>query len=403
MSNVPALQITPTGVVTPDSVTIRTGVLADENIAFGGDLDIVTPSTPQAYLADQLTDNISSANAAVTFYVSQVDPATAEGRMQDAIARIYFLDRNGATASVVQALCTGQPGATLPAGSLAEDDNNNLWQSTDSAVFSGGGIATVQFACLTLGPILLGISELTRIAQAAPGWDAITNLSAASVGSNVESQAAFERRREESVAINARGTPAAIRAAVFNVDGVLDVFVYDNFTNAVLPYGATNYPIAPHSVYVAVVGGDNAAIGEAMLIKKDLGCDMNGNTSIIVLDTEGQSYPYPQYTYKIERPAALPVLFAVQLANNTSLPADIVPLTKASIIATFNGSNGAQRARIGGQIFASNYYAGVASIGSSVSIIQIKIGTVTATLDTVNVGIDQVPTIQASDITVTLV
>lgn len=403
MSNVPPLQITSEGVVAPDSVTIRTGVLADENFAFGGDLDITTPSTPQAYLADNLTDNINSANANIAYFVGQVDPASSEGRMQDAIGRIYFLDRNGATASAVQALCTGQPGVTLPAGSLAEDDSNNLWQSTDDAVFSGGGTVTVQFACLTLGPVLLGIGELTKIAQLVPGWDAITNTGAATVGSNVENRTAYERRRQDSVAINSKGTPAAIRAAVWQVADVLDVFVYDNFTNVVLPYGATSYPIAPHSVYVAVVGGDAQDIADAIWSRKDVGCDMNGNTIRTVQDTEGYSYPYPSYSVKFQIPASLPIKFAVSLANNASLPANIVALTRAAIIATFNGVDGSQRARIGGQIFASNFYAGVAALGSSVSIIQIKIGTVTATLDSVTAGIDQSPTIQASDITVTLV
>lgn len=403
MSNVPALQITPEGVITPDSVTIRNGVMADENIAFGGDLDIVTPSTPQAYLADQLTGNISDSNAAITYYVSQVDPATAEGRMQDAIARIYFLTRNGATSSVVQAQCTGQPGATLPAGSLAEDDANNLWQSTGDVTFSGGGIASVQFVCLVTGPILLGIGALTRIAQAVPGWDAVTNLGSATVGTNVETRASFERRRQESVAKNGRGSAPAIRSAVWGVDGVLDVFAYDNYTNSVLNYGPTNYPIAPHSIYVGVVGGEDDEVAQAIWQAKDAGCDMNGNTTIVVRDTEGYSYPYPTYPIKFNRPAALPTKFAIQIANSSALPADIVALTKAAVIATFNGTNGSQRARMGGQIFASNFYAPVAAVGTTVSIIQIKIGTVTATLDTVNVGIDQTPTIAAADITVTLV
>lgn len=403
MSNVPPLEITSTGVVAPDAVTIRTGVLADENFAFGGELDIVTPSTPQAYLADNLTDNILSANSNIAYFVSQVDPATAQGRMQDAIARIYFLDRNGATASVVQALCTGQPGVTLPAGSLAQDSNGNLWQSTDSAIFSGGGTITVQFACQVLGPILLGIGELTQIAQLVAGWDAITNLGAAATGSNTETQAAFEQRRRDTVAINSKGNPAAIRAAVWEVDGVIDVFVYDNFTNATINYGATSYPIVAHSVYVGVVGGDNQDIADAIWSRKDLGCDMNGNTTVVVLDTEGFSYPYPAYNIKFNRPASLPIKFAVQIANSASLPGNIIALTKAAIIATFTGANGAQRARMGGQIFASNYYSGVASIDSSVSIISIKVGSVTPTLDSVNIGIDQEPTIQESDISVTLV
>lgn len=402
-SSVPALQITATGVVAPDAVTIRNGVLADENVAFGGDLDIVTPSTPQAFLADQLTANIRDSNAAIAYFVSQVDPATAEGRMQDAIARIYFLERNGATASVVQAQCVGQPGAILPAGSLAKDDAGNLWSSTGDATFPPGGMVTVQFACQVLGPITLGIGELTQIGQLVPGWDAITNLSPAVVGSEVESRANFEQRRQESVAINSKGTPAAIRAAVFDVPGVLDVFVYDNYTNAVLPYGVTNYPIAPHSVYVAAIGGEAQAIAEAIWSRKDLGCDMNGNTTVNVEDRDGYSYPYPVYPIKFQIPDALPIKFMVQIANNQGLPANIVELVKASIMATFTGANGAQRARMGGSVFASSYYGAVAAIAPSVLIIQIKVGTVMPNLDQVEIGIDQAPTLDMSDIGVSLV
>ena len=403
MSNVPPLQITPQGVIAPDAITIRTGVLADENEAFGGDLDVVTPSTPQAYLADQQTSYILDANSEVAFTLAMMDPATSEGRWQDAIGRIYFLSRNGAVASVVGALCTGGPGVTLAAGALAEDIAGNLWRSSGDAVFDAGGQATVQFACQLLGPVELGIGELTRIAQTAPGWDAITNLAPATVGSATETRTAFETRRVESVAANGHGTPPAIRSAVWGVDGVLDVFAYDNFTNAVINYGATAYPIAPHSIYVGVVGGADADVAAAIWTKKDAGCDMNGNTTVIVSDTEGYEYPYPQYNIKFNRPAALPILFSVQIKNTASLPANIIALTKAAIIATFTGANGAQRARMGGFIFASSFYAAVAMIGPYVSIIQIKIGTVTATLDQIEVGIDQSPTISEADISVTLV
>lgn len=402
MSNVPALQITPEGVVVPDAVTIRTAVLADENIAFGGDLDVTTPSTPQAYLADQLTSDIQGANAAVTYMVSQVDPATAEGRMQDGIARIYFIERKGATSSVVQALCTGQPGSILPVASLAEDTNGNLWQSDGAATFPSGGTITVQFSCMTTGPIQLGISSLIRIAQTSPGWDAVTNLTAATLGSNVESRADFELRRMLSVEKNAHGTPGAIRSAVFEVDGVIDVFVYDNFTNSTILYGATNYPIPPHSVYVGVVGGLAQDIAKAIQIKKDAGCGMTGNTTVVLTDTS-YSYPQPTYNYQFNIPTSLSIKFLVTIANNSNLPSNIVQLATQSVIDTLNGTNGAQRARMGGEIFASSYYGPIASISNAVSIVGIKIGTTTPTLDSLNIGIDQEPVVSATDITVILV
>lgn len=401
MSNVPALQITPEGVVVPDAVTIRTAILADENEAFGGDLDIVTPSTPQAHLADQLTADIQDSNAAIAYMISQVDPATAEGRMQDAIARIYFLDRKGATSSVVQALCTGQSGATLPAGSLAEDANGNLWASDIDAVFPPVGTIVIQFSCLTTGPVQLGIGSLTRIAQASPGWDAVTNLAAASLGSNVESRAEFELRRNLSIEKNAHGTPGAIRAAVFEVDGVIDVFVYDNFTTETILYGSTNYPIPAHSIYIGVVGGVAENIARAIEMKKDAGCGMTGNTTVVLPDLD-YSFPQPTYNYQFNIPDSLPVKFLVTIANSPTLPGNIVALTKQVVIATLSGTNGAQRARMGGEIFASSYYGPISAISSSVSIIGVKVGTTIANLDSLLVGIDQEPVVSESDISVVI-
>lgn len=402
MSNVPALQITPEGVVVPDAVTIRTAVLADENVAFGGDLDVTTPSTPQAHLADQLTTDIQNSNAAIAYMISQVDPATADGRMQDGIARIYFIERKGATSSVVQALCTGQPGSVLPVASLAEDTNGNLWQSDGAATFPSGGTITVQFSCMTTGPIQLGISSLIRIAQASPGWDAVTNLTAATLGSNVESRADFELRRMLSVEKNAHGTPGAIRAAVFGVDGVIDAFVYDNFTNSTILYGATNYPIPAHSIYVGVVGGLAEDIAKAIESKKDAGCGMTGNTTIMLPDTD-YSYPQPVYAYQFNIPDSLPVKFLITIANNPNLPANIAQLATQAVIDTLSGTNGAQRARMGGEIFASSYYGPIASISNAVQIIGIKVGVTTPTLDSLSIGIDQEPVVSAADIAVILV
>lgn len=403
MSNVPALQITPTGVTVPQSVDIRTGILADTNDAFGGDLDVVTPSTPQAYLADNLTQNIVDVNSQIAYIVNQVDPATSEGRFQDAIARIYFINRLGATSSVVTVQLTGQSQVNMPAGQLMQDDAGLLWQSDGDVQFPlGGGTVDVQFTCQTPGPVQLGIGALTKIAKTFNGWDAGVNLSPATIGSSIESRRSFEDRRRESVANGGRGSPSAIRASVWGVPGVIDVFTYDNYTNAPINYGSTNYELAPHSIYVGVVGGNDQAIAEAIWATKDTGCDMNGNTSVTIADSEGYTYPYPEYTIKFNRPYSLPIKFRVEIANNSALPANIEQLTKSAIINAFTGAGSANRPRIGGAIFASNYYAPIVEISTAISIIQIKIGTTTANLDSLIAGIDQSPVVQESDIEVIL-
>ena len=201
---------------------------------------------------------------------------------------------------------------------------------------------------------------------------------------------------------NAHGTPGAIRAAVFGVDGVIDVFVYDNFTNSTILYGATNYPIPAHSVYVGVVGGVAEDIAEAIESKKDAGCGMTGNTTVLLPDTD-YSYPQPVYTYQFNIPDSLPVKFLVTIASNPNLPANIVQLATQAVIDTLSGTNGSQRARMGGEIFASSYYGPISAISNTVQIIGIKVGSVTPNQDSLSLGIDQEPVVSASDITVLLV
>ncbi|MGL4756291.1 MAG: baseplate J/gp47 family protein [Aeromonadaceae bacterium] len=402
-SSVPKLTITYQGVTVPQATTIRAGALADYNVAFGGNLNVTSSATPQAHLADNLTQNITDANAAVASVIAGVDPATSEGRMQDAIGRIYFLDRKGAVSSVVQATVTGQPGATLSAGALARDENGYYWSSSGDVTFPTGGVVDVQFACTTAGPIELGAGELNRIAQASAGWDAISNAGAAVTGTAVETRAEFEARRFASVSKNAHGSAAAIRGSVWDVDGVIDVYAYDNFTGAAVVVGPTSFSIPAHCVYVAVVGGTDADVATAIYKKKDGGCNLTGNTSVTVQDTEsGVSYPYPEYQISFERPASLPIKVKVTLRNSSALPADITDLVKASVIATFNGENGFQRARIGGEVYASTYYGAIAQISNAVQVLSVRVGTTTATLDSVAVGIDQAPTISESNIEVVL-
>lgn len=402
MSLVPNLSITSTGVTVPTTAEINAGVLADYSAAFGSNLNISSEGTPQKHLADDTTAYIQAMNAAIAYLINQVDPAFSEGRMQDAIGRIYYIDRIAATATVVTAQCVGQVGVTLPAGSLATD-GEFIYASLGDAIFTSGGAIDVQFACTTLGPIACAAGTLTRIAQTVPGWDAITNASAGVVGTDVETRTDFEYRRSASVALNAHGSVPSIRGAVMSVDGVIDAYVMDNPNGTAVVTGSTSYSVAAHSVYVAVVGGTDDDVAKAIWNKKDVGCDYNGNTTVTVVDDTALSFPYPSYSVKFERPSALPILFSVEIADHPGIPSDIVAQTKAAIVSAFTGADGGQRARIASDIYASRFYAGVSNIDASVRIVSIKIGTSTATLNEVLVGIDEVPTLDEANISVTLV
>ena len=401
-SSVPQIQFTPAGVVLPTESAILAGVQSDIDAAFGGGLNPAL-ETPQGQLASSQTAVIGDKNNEVALIVNQVDPQFSDGRFQDAIGRIYFLTRKPATSTSVTCTLGGAAGTVILAGTLAQDTSGNTYASTGAATIGVGGTVDQEFQNIATGPIPCAAGTLIQVYQAIAGWDTITNAADGTIGHDVENRTDFELRRKNSVALNARSTPNAIYAAVFDVADVLDCYVIDNPTNNTVNMGATNYPVAPHSVYVAAVGGTDADVAAAIWRTKDAGCDYNGNTSVTVTDDSGYSYPQPTYVVKFERPVALPVLFAVSLVNDPSLPSDIVARVKAAIIARFNGADGTTRERIGSLILASRYYGAVVSVASNVSLISVLIGTVTATLSQVSVGIDQKPTLSAADIVVTLV
>jgi hypothetical protein len=402
-TNVPNLEFTPEGLVLPTEAAILAGVQADYNDAFGGNLNPAL-ETPQGQLASSTAAIIAAKNAAIAELTNQVNPDTASGAYQDAIARIYFLDRSPGAPTVVQCECRGALGTTIPVGAQAIDTSGNRYLSTLGGTIDASGLITLPFANTLSGPIPCPAGTLNAIYQAIPGWDSINNPADGALGQDVESQSAFAYRRQQSVALNARGSLPSIYAAVFDVDDVIDVYVTENTTGGVVNKGSTNYPLAPHSLYVAVVGGNAQEIAQAIWTKKDVGCDYNGNTTVVVTDQSGYLPPFPTYSVKFEIPPSLPIKFSVDLAADPGLPVDIVQQVKAQIIAAFNGElPNTSRVRIGSLLLASKFYGPVSNIGPEVSVLSILVGSATPTLTNLLIGIDQAPTIADADIAVNLV
>lgn len=402
-TSVPKISFTSTGLVLPTEQELLEGVQADMNSAFGGNLNSAL-STPQGQLASSQAAALSDKNAEFAKFVGQVDPATADGFMQDAIARIYFLTRRPAAPTVVQVTCSGLTNVVIPVGALVRDGSGNIYSCTQGGLIGPSGEITLPFAAVVAGPTPCPVNAISGAPyRAIVGWDRAYNTTAGVMGALVETRAEFEYRRKQSVAINGKGTLPSIYANVFNVEGVSDVYAAENTENVPVTLGSTNYTLLEHSIYIAVVGGIAADVARAIWQRKDAGASYNGNTSVSVTDESGYNYPYPQYTVKFQTPTPRPILFNVQIANNGVLLDDIAARVKAAIISAFTGSDGGQRARIGSTIFASRFYAPVSAVSPMVSILSLLIGTVTANQASITVGIDEAPTISESDISVTLV
>jgi uncharacterized phage protein gp47/JayE len=398
---VPNITYSDTGISLPLESAILSGVRSDIDTAAGRTLN-PHPATPQGQLGASLTAIIADKNDFFAWLVNQVNPDYSDGFMQDAIGRIYYLDRIPATSTVVTCQCEGAEGTVIDTGKKAVDTSGNIYIALESATIPASGTVDVQFQNIVSGAIPCPAGSVTTIYQVTPGWDAVSNSSAGTTGRAVESRPDFEYRRFESVAVNSNGSLASIKANVMQVPGVLDCYAYENWTGEAITIGETSYSLSEHSIYVAVVGGDSDAIAQAIFQYKAPGANYNGDTTVTVYDTS-YDYPYPEYAVVFQRPDPLPVKFAVRLVDNQKLPSDIVAQVKAAIVAAFSGADGGKRARIGSELVAGRFYAGVSAISPYVSILSILIGTSTATETSVTPGIDQYPTIDADDITVELV
>ena len=418
-TSVPPIVWTPEGVVLPTDAAILAGRQEDIDNAFGGGVNPAL-ETPQGQIASSDSAIISDKNSAIAYIANQVDPLYAEGRFQDAIGRIYFMTRQAAVSTVVIATIGGLPGTYIAAGALALDTSQNVYQLLGAVTIGSGGTIPAEFANVATGPIPCAAGALSQIYRAVPGWDTVTNASPGIVGSNVESPQAFELRRKNSVALNSHGTTDAVFANVYAVAGVLFCYVIDNPSGDTVDYGATNYPLAPHSIYVAVVGGVASAIAQAIWLAKDAGCSYSawpdypsgsnvpGNGSVetvVVYDTRPQYAPnYPAYGVSFIVPAPTPVYFAVTVANAGTLPADYVTLIQNAILAQFNGENGNTPAGIAAFILSLSYTGAIFSALPGVSLVSVLVGlTGPATQNDITMGIDQQPTLNVSDILVTAV
>lgn len=464
-TNVPALTIGPVGPVLPDESAILAGTQADINAAFGGDLASAL-STPQGQLAQSNAAIIGEEYATFAEIIAGFDPATSGGRYQDAMAGIYFLRRIPAFSTVVTAVCSGLDGVFIPVNAQASDASGNRYLSTESGTITGGSV-TLTFACAVPGPTSCLAGSLTQIYQSIPGWDTINNPADGVVGSYAETDAAFELRRQQSVALNATGQTGAVLAAVLAVPGVLDAYALENplstlsgatFTGFVSAGvltasgvtgaiaagqmlagtgvvsgtavteqlsgptgGAGDYNVsipttvssttmtsaiggvrlAANSIYVAAYGGAAADVGAAILKKKNPGCNYNGNTTVSITDTNPAYTVAPTYAVTFETPTPTPVKFAISMQSNGGVPSSAIPQIKAAVLSAFEGTDGGLRARIASPIFASRFYAGIASLGSWALIYSIQLGIDAANQNSVQMRMDQIPTLALTDITVT--
>ncbi|WP_291365378.1 baseplate J/gp47 family protein [Acetobacter sp. UBA5411] len=395
-TSVPTATFTDAGFVAPAESDILTGALADLNSAMGGNLN-TDISTPQGQIATSFTAALGDAYAQILAVLNGVDPSRASGRLQDAIGNIYFLSRKGATSTVVTVVCAGVPSVVIPEGTLIQDSAGYRYSADGAITIDETGKGTGTFTCTTSGAIACAANSVSTY-QTISGLTSVSNPSAGVEGSDEEGRVAFEKRRSASVAMNSVNVLDAIASNVGEVDGVTSVYAVDNPTSAAATVGGVS--IDAYGLFVCVNGGTDEDVALAILEKKPPGCPYVGTTSVTVTDPNRKYTTPPSYVVKFTRATATATYFNVTIRSGVDVPSTATASIQAAVLAAFDDDD---NATIGGILYSSAYYTAVAAVGSWVTIIEITIGTAASPTGFVaDFDIDQIPTLDASDITVTV-
>jgi uncharacterized phage protein gp47/JayE len=268
------------GIHTPTYPDILAKRQADFRAIFGADLYLEADSQEGQMLAMFAQAEHDANQLAVAVY-NAFSPQTAQGAGLSRMVKINGLTRLTASHSTAEVHLVGTVGTSITAGVVA-DVAGRKWDLPASVTIPSGGSITVTATAQDEGDIQAAAGEIATIATPTRGWLSVTNAAAATPGAAVESDAVLRKRQGVSTALPSKTVLEGIAGAVANLSGVTRCQPYENDTDAVDANG-----LPAHSITLVVEGGDDAAIAEAIRLKKAPGVRTNGTTAVAVADEYG--------------------------------------------------------------------------------------------------------------------
>lgn len=356
----------------------------------------IEPSSPMGQVLDLIVAEIEAKNSEIVFLANMVNPETATGKYLDALAALYGLDRKISEPTVVNCVLTGLKGTLIPYGAIAQDSLGNQYRhsAANGAQIDDTGSVTTTFTAINHGPLEVAAGSVNRIVTTIAGWDSITNPTAGVIGRDEETDAELRNRMIESYAVNATGYVEAIEANLAALEGVLDVRVLENPTNAeVTQYGVA---IDPHSILIAIVGGEDSDIAKTIYQRKDAGCGTTGDYEVQFID---ETYYNATYNYKIVRPQNQSLRISVTFFGTSMNETEKNNVIQA-IIQDALGQGANDRISLASTVYASRFYQSIQS-QTSAPIAQIQVGLGTGALgSSVQIPANIEPTITESDVSI---
>jgi uncharacterized phage protein gp47/JayE len=219
------------------------------------------------------------------------------------------------------------------------------------------------------------------------GWDSVVNPVAATTGRLTETDEELRERFRNSKFFQSQNILEGIIDALFNVQGVVDVAVYENDTDVVDING-----VPGHSFLPIVLGGLPSDIAEAIWENKPTGIPSVGDTTVQIADSQGFLH---NISYR--QPDEVPIYITMTIEDLGGMPGDAPAQIKQNLVNYSDAT-----LFIGTDVVYSRLYTPINSVGGF-AVNSLFIGTSPSPVGTANIVIDfdQVATISADNIIVT--
>lgn len=321
--------LTSTGFVAKPLADIKSDLEASFRSTFGNGIDVSADSAMGEVIgifADRLADLWQGAQALYT----NAFPDGASGVALDSLCAITGTARQPATQTRVMATVVGTPATVITtAARVSVTGVGTLFKPAASITIPIGGSISAEFMAVETGPKPAPAGTLTTIVTPVAGWASLSNpLDQFALGRNIETDAALRLRRELSLRAIGGATLEAIRAAVAEVPGVVNVNVFENTTSTTDASG-----LPPNSFEVVALGGTNAAVGQSIFDRKPAGVRSYGTTTVGAADSLGVLHDV-----SFSRPTTLPGYVTLTVKARGPAPGNLADLIAAAIVE-FGDSN----------------------------------------------------------------
>lgn len=384
------------GVVVADTADIKERVQQEYKNALGQNLSL-EDSTPQGRLIDAETGARTAVVENNALVVNLFNFNMAYGLALDAMGANFGLFRKGATSSRVIATVTGTAGTVIPANSQVSTANGTIFYAENSITIPESNSITAAFLSLEKGAIPCPAGALTKIIDGTFGWETVTNLSSATLGTERESDASFKQKFYDSGLFTGKSLLGDYQSSINKVANVNSSFVYDNYSDEQIVYDTVT--IRSNSLYACIDGGKNEDVAFALLNVKSTGCNYSGNTTVQVTEPISGAL----YTVRFDRPQEIQIYYQITVDKGTAASANLEEAIIQTVLDYSNGLvEGFTRFKVGTNISPFETAAAVNSAVSGITVRDLKAGVSADNLSTseIEIHINQVARVQAANIQV---